>query len=165
MHFTLLVAGLAALVAAQPDAPITLRTVKHKEFLEALKAHKGRVIVVDFWGEFCIPCKKEFPHLVEMHRRWYKDGLVCISVSLDDAKRHDAALKFLKARGATFPNYRLDEEPKVWQDHWDFNGPPALFVFDRAGKQAGRFDHNDPCKQYTDADVEKLVQKVLRPGP
>ena len=147
----------------QEKAPeITLRLIKHKKFLEAIQSHPGHVVVVDFWGEFCVPCKQEFPKLVELHQRYGKHKVVCISASVDEVENKEEALKFLKATKATFPNYLIDDEAKIWQDHWDFIGPPAVFVFDQKGKLAGRFDHNDPDKKYTYADVEKLVQKLLK---
>jgi hypothetical protein len=79
---------------------------------------------------------------------------VCVSVSVDEADRHAAALKFLKSRGATFPNYRLDDSPAGWQEHFDIYGPPAVLVYGRDGKLAGRFDHNDVNKTFNYKDME-----------
>jgi thiol-disulfide isomerase/thioredoxin len=149
----------------QPPAAIKLVVVKKKGWEDALKAMKGKVVVVDVWADWCIPCKQEFPNLVELHRRFAKAGLVCVSVSLDEAEKQAAPLKFLKAKGATFPNYLLDEPADTWQKIFDINGPPAVFVYQRDGKLARRFDYNDPDKQYTYADVQKLVQKLLEPAP
>jgi thiol-disulfide isomerase/thioredoxin len=143
---------------------INLQVVEHKQLLGELKKLRGKVVVVDIWGEFCLPCKQEFPHLVALHRKYGKDGVVCVSVSVDepdDREAHARALKFLKAKGAAFPNYLVDEKAAVWQDHFDINGPPAVFVYGPDGALAGRFDHNDVNKSYSYADVEKLVRKVL----
>jgi len=51
-----------------------------------------------------------------MRQRYAGQGLVCLSVSVDRAERHEAALAFLKAQKATFANYRLDEETAFWQE-------------------------------------------------
>jgi hypothetical protein len=92
-----------------------------------------------------------------MHERLAKDGLVCMSVSVDQLEDQPAVLAFLQKQNATFANFLLDEESKVWQDYWDFGGPPAVFVFDRAGKKVGIY--------MTDyADVERLVRKLLAAG-
>jgi len=95
-----------------------------------------------------------------MHKKHGKDGVVCMSVSVDLVEDKDKALKFLRAKGATFANYLLDDETQVWQDHWDLSGPPAVLVYGRDGKLARRFV-NDANGQYTYADVEKFVQKLL----
>ena len=118
-----------------------------------MKAQRGKVVLVEVWGDFCVPCKKGFPHLVKLHQDRAKDGLVCISVAVDDELK-PAILAFLTKQKATFANYWLDERATVWQDQWDIKGPPAVFLFDRQGRRAARFDCNDPNKQYTPADVE-----------
>jgi hypothetical protein len=95
-----------------------------------------------------------------MQRDYGKDGLVCVSVSVDEVKQQEPVLGFLKKQGATFPNFLLDEEAAFWQDKWDFAAPPAVFVFDRNNHRAGKFDTND--KGFTSADVEKLVLELLK---
>jgi hypothetical protein len=77
----------------------------------------------------------------------------------EDLESRVKALKFLQDKKATFTNFLLDEDNKIWQNHWDINGPPGVFVFDQKGKQVGRF--YSPDKAYTYADVEKLVTKLL----
>jgi len=88
-----------------------------------------------------------------MHEKYAKKGLVCVSVSVDDVEDKDAALKFLKKQKATFSNFLVDEPQKVWKELFDTVGVPAIRVYDRAGKVAGKFEDYD--------DVEKLVVKLL----
>lgn len=97
------------------QGPIDLKVVKYDALVTAIKSHRGSMVVVDIWGEFCLPCKQEFPHLVQMHHRQGPKGLVCISVSVDPANRRDAAVKFLREVGATFENYLLDEDWSFWR--------------------------------------------------
>jgi thiol-disulfide isomerase/thioredoxin len=166
--FTILAAGALLTdlgFGQEPTKDISLKVVKKKGFEQGLESLKGKIVVVDVWADWCIPCKEAFPHLVELHRRYGKDGVACVSVSLDDADQQAKPLKFLKAQGAAFTNYLLDESAKTWQEVFDINGPPAVFVYSRDGKLAQRFDHNDPNKQYTHADVEKLVQKLIKSAP
>ncbi len=154
--------GFLAPLAHPKDPPeITLEVVKQKGYADTLQRLRGKVVVVDVWGDFCIPCKKEFPHLVELHEKYAGRGVACVSVSLDQLDAKAAALKFLIKEKASFTNILLDEPPKVWQEIFDIYGPPAVLVFDKAGKLAARFDHNDIDKSYTHADVEKAVAKLL----
>lgn len=149
----------ARLQAVDPPT-IELKTVKYPELAKFIRAQKGKVVVVDIWGDFCLPCKKEFPHLVELHKKHADKGLVCVSVAIDE-KYTPKALEFLKKVGATFPNFWLDEPGDVWQERWDLKGVPAVFVFDRQGRRYRKFDNDDPDKQFTYADVEPVVQKLL----
>ena len=72
---------------------VTLKTVNYAELGKTVKDLKGKVVIVDFWSNTCVPCKRNFPHLVEMQAKQAKDGLVAISVSLDDP--HDEAARAL----------------------------------------------------------------------
>jgi hypothetical protein len=85
-----------------------------------------------------------------------------MSVTIDELDRKDAALAFLRSKRATFPNFLLDEDASLWQVKWDLKGVPAVFVFDRDGKRAAKFDGDDPDNQFTYADVEALVKKLLQ---
>ena len=64
-------------------------------------------------------CKKEFPQLVQLHKDNAKDGLVAISVSLDEPGEKDVKQKvqsFLNKMKANFPNVILDESQEFWQN-------------------------------------------------
>jgi len=93
-----------------------------------------------------------------MHEKYAGKGVACVSVSVDAAEDKDDVLAFLKKQKATLTNYLLDEKQKVWQQHFDILGPPAVLVYDQQGKLAKRFT---PEEDFTYADVEKLVQKLL----
>ena len=123
--------------ASSEKAKVELKSVKYDELTAALRDLRGKVVVLDVWASWCVPCKKEFPHLVELHQKYVKDGLACVSVSVDEPDGTEAALKFLEKQNATFANYRIEEPDSVWQPRWRFKGVPAVFVFDRQGRPRG----------------------------
>jgi len=100
-----------------------------------------------------------------MHRKYGSQGVVCLSVSVDERAQQQAAHSFLKKVNADFANYLVDEEQEFWQAKFNIKAPPAVFVFDRLGRRAGKFDTEDADKPYTYADVEKLVIELLRSPP
>jgi thiol-disulfide isomerase/thioredoxin len=132
----------------------------------AIKMQRGKIVVVDIWATWCVPCKKEFPHLVELHQKRAKDGVVCMSVAWDSADDRDKALEFLQQRGATFPNFLLNKDDKdgtqKWLDAYDIGPIPVVLVFGRDGKLAKKFDREDPDHPFTYADVNKLVEELLK---
>jgi thiol-disulfide isomerase/thioredoxin len=157
--FALTFAGLA--VADSPkssDADVKLTVVKWPELEKAIASHKGKVVVIDMWADYCIPCKKEFPHFVELHQKYGKDGLVCISLTVDDVDDKDRSLKFLKAQKATMINYLIEEPAETWQKKLDATVPPNVFVIGKDGQRVKRFTSAEP---FTYADVEKVVKPLL----
>jgi hypothetical protein len=92
-----------------------------------------------------------------MHEKYAQQGLACLSVCVDKREKSRDALKFLKEQKAVFANYLLDETAQVWQDRWEIDGPPCVFVFDRHNRRAGKLDSFD--------DAEPLVQKLLVEKP
>jgi hypothetical protein len=97
-----------------------------------------------------------------MQRKYAKDGVVALSVSLDDPadKEVDARiLKFLRAKDADFTNLRLDEPSELWTERLKIDLPPAVFVFDREGRLAGKFELE---KANYEKYVEPLVDQLLK---
>jgi len=143
-----------------PEGEITLEVVSYKQLKEAIKAQQGKVIVVDVWGEYCAPCKKEFPNLVKLHDRYSKEGLVCMSVSIDSEENDPSSLAFLKSKGATFSNFRM-EKPEELTSRWRFSYIPAVFVFDQKGKRYS-YISGDPIVPFSYANVEAKVKELIR---
>lgn len=155
------------------EAPATgevkLEKVKFDEFRTKVVANKkAKFTIVDAWATWCGPCKENFPHLVELHRKFAGKGLAVVSLSFDDpakAKQVAEAEKFLKEKKAEFRNILLDEEDGVGFEKLMINSIPAVFVFDRDGKEVKRFTLDDPDNQFTYAEVEKAVEALLQGKP
>jgi hypothetical protein len=104
-----------------------------------------------------------------MHRKYGKDGLAAMSVSLDDPTDKEArarALAFLKRQKATCANYLLDAKPEEWQKKLKIDGPPAVAVYDRAGRLVKRWPvvdaKGETVEEVDYAAVEKLVKGLLK---
>ena len=61
---------------------------------------RGKVIYLDFWASWCKPCRKSFPWMNDMHRKYSKNGLVILAVNLD--KNPKLAEQFLDQIPAQF---------------------------------------------------------------
>jgi thiol-disulfide isomerase/thioredoxin len=156
-------AALAATTAAarqEPVPAVELKPIKYDALIDLVKQNQGKVVVVDFWADFCIPCKREFPNLVRMARQYKDQGLVAVSVALDDPADEKAkarALKFLQAQRAAFTNVLLDEQPEVWQKKLDVDGPPVVYVFSRTGRLEKKF-----TGEVNYREVEELAVRLLK---
>lgn len=154
-----LASALTATAFASVPENVSVRVVKYADLVDLVKKNKGKVIVIDLWAEWCAPCMKAFPHLVELHHKYADQGLVAISVCLrtDEPTDKEAVMKFLKAKKAEFTNVILDEPTELWQEKFHIQGIPAVFVFNREGKWS-QFKYESAYPE-----VEKLVAKLMGP--
>jgi thiol-disulfide isomerase/thioredoxin len=166
LPLAVLVIGGASSAPDQPaPAPkVTVRVVNYAEMGKVVRGLKGKVVVVDFWATTCPPCVAKFPHLVEMHNKYARDGLAAVSVSLDpvgDAEKRKKVESFLSRRKATFTNLLLDAPNTVWKDKLRFDGPPCVYVFDRANRIVGKYP-TTPDGGVDYAVIEKQVIDLLK---
>jgi thiol-disulfide isomerase/thioredoxin len=146
-------------IAAPPET-VSLELIRYADLGNRIQATSGRVVVVDFWATYCLPCKKEFPRLVELHRKYAAKGMTALSVSLDDPTDEQArekASRFLTEKQATFTNLLLDEKVAVWQTKLKIDGPPCVFVFNRNGRLVKRY-HDDVDYDEIDHIVADLLK-------
>lgn len=134
---------------------VEIATVKIPDLKAAIAKHQGKIVVVDFWATFCIPCRKEFPNLVKLHNE-QSSNVACISVTVDDPDETEKALKFLKQQKAEFANYLLDEKAEVYQKEFGFAAVPCVLVYGKDGKLVKKFGD----KEFTYKDVRKVIDEI-----
>ncbi|MES2791783.1 MAG: TlpA disulfide reductase family protein, partial [Planctomycetota bacterium] len=69
---------------------VELQVVDLKGYETILARHAGQVVLVDFWATWCAPCRKQFPHSVQLHRKLQDRGLAVISVSIDQLEEGES---------------------------------------------------------------------------
>ncbi len=164
IRWTALLALLVALPAMAADKA-ELKVMKYDELTKLIKDNKGKVIVVDFWQNTCIECKRELPHLFELKKK-YGEDLVGITVNLlddgDDLQAEKAkAEKFLNAKQATnVTNIILDEKVDVWSKKLNVTSFPTVFVFNQDGKYEKRYPEDQEKFNYD--DIGKVVANLLK---
>ena len=105
-----------------------------KQFEQLVKTHKNKVIYVDFWASWCVPCKQSFPWMNEMQEKYQAQGFTVLSVNLDAQKKHADA--FLAEIPATFPVF-FDPKGKLTKT-FKIKGMPSSFLINREGKNCER---------------------------
>ena len=117
-----------------------------------LADHKGKVVLIDFWASWCLPCKTSFPALDALYREYQEKGFEVLAVNLDE-RRHDADT-FLEARP-----HRLTVlyDPKgVSPKAFGVKGIPSSFLIDRAGNI--RFSHMGYSGNVGDSYRQEIAQ-------
>ena len=159
--------GLASLATfAGEKHEVKLELLKWSEFQQRLASPKpAKYTLVDAWATTCAPCKENFPHLVEMHRKYGPKGLAVISLSMDDptdTKAVAAAKAFLEEKKAAFTNVLLNEDYGDGFDKLRISAIPAVFLFGPDGKEVKRFTMDDPNNQFTYEQVDKELAALFQ---
>src|SRR5690242_11826559 len=73
--------------APQTPAPdVALQTAEGAPI--RLSEYHGKVLLVDFWASWCVPCKTSFPALDALYRELQPRGLEVLAVNLDEQRKH-----------------------------------------------------------------------------
>jgi peroxiredoxin len=102
----------------------------------ALASLKGKVVVVNFWGSWCAPCRAESSSLVAVAKSTAAQGVTFLGVVERDNK--SAARAFVKGHDVTYPSI-IDDDGQLAADWPAAAGPPYTFIIDRQGRVAARF--------------------------
>ena len=122
--------------AAAPD--FSLRDINGKAV--SLEAHKGKVVLVNFWATWCGPCRYEIPDLVEMRGEYEPDQVAIIGVSLDqgpDDQVQPLLDKFIKRYDINYlivHDGRHDLVRQFVRGNSGSMGIPMTFIIDREGR-------------------------------
>lgn len=121
----------AAFAAGKPERVIapdfTLPTSSGKA---SLHDFRGKVVLVDFWASWCIPCRQSFPWMISMKDRYAAQGLVIVAINLD--KKREAADAFLGEFPVQFSV--LFDPMGLSAEAFNVEGMPSSFIVSRTGE-------------------------------
>ncbi len=113
-------------------APEELTDVDADNLAATLRAHPGRVLLVNVWSTYCEPCVEEMPELISIGARYRAQGLGLMLISADPPAQRGAALVFLRSQGAPFPSYLKtgseDRFIRALHDEWTGSLPATLLL-------------------------------------
>lgn len=118
----------------------------------------GKVVVLNFWGSWCPPCRDEIPLFNQLQAEYGKQGLQFIGVAVDS---HEAVARFTQKVPLNYPNLvGQDDARQVTIQYGNVqDGYPYTVIIDRHGKV-----------QYTYlggmnySDAKRLILPLLKPS-
>jgi len=99
-----------------------------------LKDLRGKVVFLNFWATWCVPCRQEMPLMEALHREFKDQGLVMVAVNFREDKK--AVEKFFDELGLTF-KVLLDYDGNVSNEYgaWSL---PLTYLINRKGEFVGK---------------------------
>jgi thiol-disulfide isomerase/thioredoxin len=155
---------LALGLAAAPAKSRLAGELDTASFKSLLAAQKGKVVLVNFWATWCVPCREEFPDLSRLQKTLAPRGLRVIGISTDFASQKTQVEQFLADMNPVFPNYRRksggDEQAFIEAVDPGWGGElPFSVLFAADGRKVKVLSGK---RSY--ADYEREILAVVRAG-
>jgi peroxiredoxin len=113
-----------------------------------LSTFRGKVVLLNFWATWCVPCLAEMPHFRGWQQEYAKAGLQVIGISMDDEPSPVTSL--YRKYQLNYPVAMGDE--KLGDLYGGVFGLPVTFLIDRKGRI--RYTHQG------EADLSRMRQEI-----
>jgi thiol-disulfide isomerase/thioredoxin len=133
----LLAAAVAALVLAAPTAAnfkFSFKDIDGKKV--SLSEFKGKVIILDFWATWCVPCKAEIPGFIDLKKKYGAQGLEIIGLSVDDSL--STAKKYATEMKMNYPVLLAEGKEDILKAYDPIPSIPVSIIIDRKGNIVAR---------------------------
>jgi thiol-disulfide isomerase/thioredoxin len=160
----LLIAGIKA-VPARADYQASFKVVTPDQLKDVIAANKGKVVYLNFFATYCVPCRSEFPDIVKLQKELGAQGLQVIEVSMNDhtdPSDNAAMKKYLEQMQPTFPVYIASSVEDAFYSavnpKWEKDGEalPMTTIYDRDGNPVHYYEKALNLQQM-EQDVKPLL--------
>jgi thiol-disulfide isomerase/thioredoxin len=136
--------AFAAFASVMAIGAAELRPIDEAGYTRTVAGYKGKVVLVNFWATYCVPCRKEMPALVALQQRLAGRGFQLLTVSADEPESISQASAFLDKTKSPAPSFlkRTTDDEKFYKavdSKWLDGALPASFLYDRQGKKVRAF--------------------------
>jgi thiol:disulfide interchange protein DsbD len=152
---------LAFLDKAAPEVPVAATAAAPAWLPPASKleggtmdtgALSGKVVVVNFWATWCVPCIQEIPGFNKLHKDFAGQGVAVLGIAMDE-EGAARVQPFLKKHPMEYP---VGLGAEALNKQYNLDQLPVTLVFDRTGKQVKRFEGFTP-----EGDLLSAVKQAL----
>ena len=112
--------------------PISCRSASLFWAESARRFSGGKVVVVNFWATWCLPCREETPALEKAYEQYKDSGMVILGVNLTDQDSISEVESFVQEFKLTYP-ILLDRDGTVSNSLYQIRGLPTTFFVNREG--------------------------------
>jgi thiol-disulfide isomerase/thioredoxin len=172
----LLCAGVAAAADVDQTKPFNIETVEPPQpapdlgFLDraghetSLANFRGRVVVLNLWATWCLPCIAEMPSLDRLAARLADAPFSVVAVALDREGKRPVDAFYRRAGIAALPQY-FDPRGRLAKDV-GAAGLPMTLVIDHEGREIGRLSGSNDWSSPAALDyLMPLIGRARSPSP
>jgi len=127
-----------------------------EKLTQTIASHKGKVVLLNLWATWCVPCREEMPALDRLQKELGSDRFEVVAVSVDK-NGFDAARKFFDGIGLKSLRYYSDPTGRA-PLHLKAIGMPATLLVDADGREIGRLI--GPA-EWDSPDAKRLIEAAL----
>lgn len=163
-------AASSSLADQVPAKDIELQEANLERLAQIVRDRVGKIVVVDIWSTSCAPCMREFPHLVELSKR-FPEQVACVSFNVDfiglkskpPASYRPPVEDFLRKQQAHFTNLLSASSDEAVLTAFELESIPAILIYDAGGQLVHTLtDVNSGTDGLTYAgDVIPKIEKLL----
>ncbi len=124
---------------AQSKKKIVVEDIDKVKLEKFIKNRKGKILLLNIWASWCLPCKREFPDLVKLAEKYKNAPVEIVGLSVDD--REDLkteVIPFLQSNNVNFKiyiqNFRKLDELIEFVPGWE-GAIPLTLIYDKKGNQ------------------------------
>ncbi len=145
---------------------VKVESVSPDELKKYVADQHGKVVLIDFWATYCLPCREKFPRTLALAKKYADQGLTTVSMSMDspDPSYQKKIVEFLTQQNSEIKNFanRLEDTDAAFAA-LDIDGGalPHYKVYGRNGKIRNKFG-GDPDHPFDESDIEKAVVAALK---
>lgn len=156
---------LAKVRPGKPAPDFTANDINGKPF--TLSSLKGKVVILDFWASWCVPCRKSNPHMLELYAKYHQKGLDMVYVSDDDSNptKWKTAVEKDQLVGDGFhhvlrglkmdPVKRTFDRTNDISEKYAIHFLPTKYLIDKKGNIVCKINEGEDAK--LDAEIERLL--------
>lgn len=69
-------------ITGTPNLDFTLKDLNGKDV--SLSVYRGKVLLINFWATWCVPCRTEIPGFIDLYNRYHGRGLEIVGIAVDE---------------------------------------------------------------------------------
>ncbi len=152
---------------------ISAQIASWEQLQQFVASQKGKIVVVDIWSTWCLPCVREYPQLVSLQKK-YPKKVVCVSfnINYDGSENNppesnaDELLDFYVKQNSKIRNFISSTPDEELYQKLKLASIPVAYLYDQNGTLVKRFDNDK--KEYGDEgfsyekDIIPMIKQLLK---